>query len=417
MTDSINKPVQLAVLASEFEKFGCPHCGGIFGNSLVTRGGSQSWRCTNCDNTSVFVADGITRSTIGFGNYFPNVTAHPRQGHPVDREKLISERVQRIECLAIADLGRWLLLGHGQSAPISKVGSHTSKSQVLPIIASKSCSNVRVTWFSYNYSFYFMGVELRREIPATLLYPISKLFGHYPLSGHVNRLVAPAITNFDMLYHNCTPVQNFGGNCGGNGLQAALALRYLEVVSKLDIEAILDICLRETNYGNIDFIDGDAIELAELGKLLSLEGVSTFTNDVTNTPGDVFEKIAIDWYGTRYGGNGGVMVTMKKGVILPMLPSPASISLDPSDTVLKDLLPHGMIKRIPIQHLEYPSVHSDRYRKLKDMCNYEPNQLYYRANPGTQSFVFHTPNVLDSVLTVFFLMNVVAPVLRALKES
>ncbi len=226
-----NKPTILAVLASEALKFGCPHCGSIFGSSPMSGGGSQVWQCADCGNTSIYVADGLKKSTFGIGDHYPDVSAHPRQGRLVDREKLIADRNLQIESEAFVDLQRWLLLGHEQPARIEKVGSHSSKSRGLPIIASECPSGVRTTWFGYNYYFYFMGVELTKPIPATLLYPISGMFGSYALSGHVNTEVAPPITNFQKLYHNCTPVQKFGGDCGGYGLQSALVLRYLEAVS------------------------------------------------------------------------------------------------------------------------------------------------------------------------------------------
>lgn len=415
-TQLVDKPTILAVLASEVAKFGCPHCGGIFGSSPMSGGGSQVWQCADCGKTSIYVADGLERSTIGFGDHYPDVAVHPRQGRPVDREKLVADRKSQIELEAFVDLQRWLLLGHGQPARLEKVGSHSSKSRGLPIIASEGSSSVRATWFSYNYYFYFMGVELMKPIPATLLYPISDMFGGYALSGHVNTEVAPPITNFQKLYHNCTPIQKFGGDCGGYGLQAALALRYLEEVSKLDIEGILDVCLRKSQYGKTDVIDGNGIEFDELVKLLGIEGGRLYDKQVTNAPSDIFEKIALDWFGTQSGGKSAVQVTMREGVLLPVLPLPAEISLDPKDTVLNGVTPE-QIKRVPIQWLEYTRDQTEERRMFLGTVKYEHHQLYHKANPGTRDFVFHTPNVLDSALTVFFLMNVLAPVLRTLQES
>ena len=413
----VEKSSILAVLVSEALKFGCPHCGGIFGSSPMSGGGSQVWQCADCGKTSIYVADGLKKSTLGIDDHYPDVSAHPRQGCPVDREKLVADRNLQIESKAFVDLQHWLLLGHEQPARIEKVGSHSSKSRELPIIASECSSNVRTTWFGYNYYFYFMGVELTKPIPATLLYPISGMFGSYALSGHVNTEVAPPITNFQKLYHNCTPVQKFGGDCGGYGLQSALVLRYLEAVSKLDIEGLLNVCLRKSRHGKTDVIDGNGIEFDDLVKLLGIEGGGLYDKQVTNAPSDFFEKIALDWFGTQSGGKSAVQVTMREGVLLPVLPLPAEISLDLKDTVLKYGVTPEQIKRVPIQWLEYTRDQSEERRRFLGTAEYEPHQLYHKANPWTRDFVIHTPNVLDSALTVFFLMNVLAPVLWTLHDS
>ncbi len=415
-TRPVEAPVVLAVLASDAHKFGCPHCGGIFGSSPISGGGSQVWQCADCSNASVYLADGLEKSTIGISGQYAEVSPHPRRDRPVDREKLLAEHKTQIEAVAFVDLQHWLLLGHGQPARIEKVGSHWSSSHGLPIIASDCPSGVRATWFGNNYYFYFLGVELRNPIPATLLYPISGMFGSYALSGHVNTEVAPPITNFQKLYHNCAPMQRFGGECGSDGLQAALVLRYLEAVSKLDVEGILEVCLRKTRYGNTDVIDGNGIDFDALVKLLGIEGGRLYHEQVTNAPSNVFEGIALDWFGTKSGGKSAVEVRMQEGVILPSMRVPAEISLDPKDTGLGSGV-SGVLKRIPIQWLDYRHDEAGERHRFFSRARYQPHWAYQRANLGTRDFVFHTPNVLDSALTTFFLMKVLAPVLQTVQES
>ena len=93
---SVEIPDKIVISAKEAEEFGCPYCGGIFGTSPMSGGGSQLWNCSDCGNTSIFLADGMQKSTIGIGGYYPELQPHPRRGQPVDREKLIRERRENI---------------------------------------------------------------------------------------------------------------------------------------------------------------------------------------------------------------------------------------------------------------------------------------------------------------------------------
>ncbi|MBI5045126.1 MAG: hypothetical protein HZC02_04315 [Candidatus Levybacteria bacterium] len=74
----------IAVAAEEAAKFGCPYCGYRSGSSFISGGGTTAWRCgdQNCGRVSALLADGVTVSAIGFGDYYPTLVAHPRLGTP-----------------------------------------------------------------------------------------------------------------------------------------------------------------------------------------------------------------------------------------------------------------------------------------------------------------------------------------------
>ena len=74
----------IAVAGSEFIKFGCPHCGYRSGYTLLSGNGSAVWKCGSdaCSKTCGILAEGITKSCIGFGDVYPELQAHPRRGIP-----------------------------------------------------------------------------------------------------------------------------------------------------------------------------------------------------------------------------------------------------------------------------------------------------------------------------------------------
>lgn len=72
----------IAVSASEHEKFGCPYCGYRSGSTPIHGGGTYAWVCGECKKTSCVLADGVAKSRIGFGDVYPELQPHPRQGTP-----------------------------------------------------------------------------------------------------------------------------------------------------------------------------------------------------------------------------------------------------------------------------------------------------------------------------------------------
>lgn len=63
----------IAVKNSEAALYGCPHCGYRSGSTFISGHGSSIWRCGECDKTSVLLDEGIQKSTIGMGDFYPEV--------------------------------------------------------------------------------------------------------------------------------------------------------------------------------------------------------------------------------------------------------------------------------------------------------------------------------------------------------
>lgn len=74
----------IAVSVAELREFGCPHCGYRSGYTPISGGGTAAWICGSgeCGKTSCVLADGATKSTIGFGDFYPELQPHPRKGTP-----------------------------------------------------------------------------------------------------------------------------------------------------------------------------------------------------------------------------------------------------------------------------------------------------------------------------------------------
>ena len=73
----------LAVSGSEVEQWGCPYCGYRSGYSWASGGGASIFVCGECEKGFVILAEGVTRSSFGFGDGFhPELSVHPRAGIP-----------------------------------------------------------------------------------------------------------------------------------------------------------------------------------------------------------------------------------------------------------------------------------------------------------------------------------------------
>ncbi len=74
----------IAVSYKSYQKFGCPHCGYQHCASSMSGGGASDCICPECSKTSVVLAEGLTTSSIGFGDppVFPVLEKHPREGIP-----------------------------------------------------------------------------------------------------------------------------------------------------------------------------------------------------------------------------------------------------------------------------------------------------------------------------------------------
>jgi len=72
----------IAVAQNEVKQFGCPHCGFRSGSMPMSGGGSGIWNCGECGRECVVLAEGITKSSIGIGDEYPELQPHPRRGTP-----------------------------------------------------------------------------------------------------------------------------------------------------------------------------------------------------------------------------------------------------------------------------------------------------------------------------------------------
>ncbi|MFA6255909.1 MAG: hypothetical protein WC606_01875 [Candidatus Absconditabacterales bacterium] len=417
----------IAISVKDFEEFGCPGCGGIFGYSSMSGGGAAVWHC-ECELTTVILADDITISPVSINDVRPVLQEHPRKGIPIDRKKLIKERTDNISLDEIDHLTKWMRLAYGENVKIKKVGSHSSKSRHLPIISAipKSESNVKVTWFAQNYHFHFLGVKLQAPVYATLMYPIINMFGGYALSGHVNTKIAPAITNFMKHYHNQELLQNFGMDCG-DGYFSALTTRYLHEVSKLDKETIMDICLRKSNYGKVDNIHGNSVDLEKLIKAIGLKGEQGYCEfDVSPDKEGIFSKIKIHEFCSAVPvGGSSIEVTLKKDALLPALTLPSSnVYVKASDTILgkhitgeikdgKEKLVDSFVPLIPTSFIKYKEGTKENQMKLRK-CPYPTHRCYWDENLETRDFIINIPNPLDATLVALYLTKVIDPIVAAM---
>lgn len=426
----------LAVTVSEFNDFGCAYCGGIFGTTPISGGGTTQWSCADCGRTTLVVNDGLERSTMGFGSHggesvYPKVSPHPRRGQPVDREQVARDRQARILDASTSRLSQWLRLGYGYGIEFTRPGNHSSKSEQLAILAARNeAEDVEVTWFGDNGSFHFLGLALRRPLPATLMYPISSIFGHYALSGHVNPTVAPPV-EFLSAYHRKTQLDRFGTNAG-DGFSAALVIRYLRELSKLDTDRIMDICFHHTRYGVRGDVDGNAIDNDALFEALGL-AVNSHPYDpaLTELPADFFDEIIIDLYERIVQGQSAVRVKLAEGTLLPPMPIPfEGLCVDLQETALQELVPEAMQERpftnqygrYVVSYLPVTLLHGDQ---ASAQMRYQAQQqsatpvcsVYYLTRRLTRDFIFSTPNMLDAALTAFFLVKVVAPMMQEMRHQ
>jgi hypothetical protein len=72
----------IAVLSDDVQKWGCPYCGYRSGYSPISGGGTAVVVCGECERSFAVLATGMTKSSIGFGDLYPELQEHPRKGTP-----------------------------------------------------------------------------------------------------------------------------------------------------------------------------------------------------------------------------------------------------------------------------------------------------------------------------------------------
>lgn len=327
------------------------------------------------------------------------------------------------------NLYQWLRLGYGQEVAFTQVGGHTSKSHRLPILAvNDPKEDVDVTWFGDNFYFHFLGVSLRHTLPAILMYPISSIFGQYPLSGHVNTQIAPPV-NFLTAYYRKQRLERFGSDTG-DGFSAALVIRYLRALSKLNIPRIMDICFEHTNHGPREEIDGNAIDSNDLLETLGLTiNKHPYDPALTGLPTDVFETIVVDLFEKIVHGQSAVRIKLSEETLLPPMPFPyQGICVDLQETILDQFVPETVHERpyqnqykqfvvsyLPVSLLSSTFEGGERFFEAQQQSATPVSGIYKCLNRLTREFVFSTPNILDAALTAFFLVKAVAPTIQAMR--
>lgn len=72
----------LAVSSESVVQWGCPYCGYRSGYSPISGGGTSVVVCGECSRSFAVLAPGVLKSTIGFGELYPELSEHPRKGTP-----------------------------------------------------------------------------------------------------------------------------------------------------------------------------------------------------------------------------------------------------------------------------------------------------------------------------------------------
>jgi len=76
------KYVPIAVSLDSVKESGCPYCGYRSGTTPISGGGTAIFTCGECGKTCAILTEGVTKSRIGFGDYYPELQEHPRKGIP-----------------------------------------------------------------------------------------------------------------------------------------------------------------------------------------------------------------------------------------------------------------------------------------------------------------------------------------------
>ena len=297
--------------------------------------------------------------------------------------------------------------------------THSSKSIPLPIVGACSMrnpDNLTINNLSYNFHFYFMDVALKQPVPASLLWPISGLFGSIPLSGHVQE--RNCITNFEKSYHNIERIDKISMQFG-HPLQGVLAIRYLREISKLSTDDILNAVFYKTQRGLVDCVDFNNIDS---GKLVEFCGLKTKSNTYDYDVEDLdkfFRKMNIDIWDLN---NGSSSVHFTTTDFLPPLTTPsrtllvkASLALreagiGESDSKFRKDDPYS----IPVHLLKAP--YNQEASQARYPLRLKLNGAYHRIPLDTREFSVNTPNGLDSMLTAMLLQKCLPPAMEGMKE-
>jgi hypothetical protein len=333
-----------------------------------------------------------------------------------------TENAETIADSQLAKFKKWIDFGYGRPSKVETVSYHTSKSRTLPIVAAKKAdSNVKVVWFGNNFYSHFLGMQFHKPICASFLYPISDYFDELACSGHINSGVAAELPHYVRASSNQEMIKTLGVEC--DGISAALIIRYLHEISKLDHEKILRICYEGREGRKKTFIHGNHVNFKNLFAAVDsgLEEES-FGAFIKLSEDSIFEKVHIEYFSNISRHGSSVIVTMKAGSLLPSMPFPYDrIFANPSETILGEYLPETVQQReLPGTYDDYVislvPIESLHYRKEltaePDYNNYSLHNAHCLLNKGFKTLIFDTPNLLDAVMTAIFLTKAVDPIAK-----
>lgn len=421
--ESIQFPV--AIAEQEFKDYGCPKCGSIFGHYPMSGGGQGLWSCADCNTDTVILGPGVEKSSISLNGVLPDTVEHPRKSlGKIDISAAREKRLKDIEERQFERLRKFVAIGYGYPVKVETVSHHTSKSQTLPIVAAKKPdSNVKVVWFGDNFHSHFLGMKFDKPVCASFLYPISGCLNELACSSHVNEKIAAGLPHHARASYNREMINSLGVECGD--ISAALIIRYLHEISKLDYEQILRICYNEGREGGKKtFIHGNYVKFDSLLKAVDPELKEEGYGASFDLPEDsIFEQVYVREFSHITRNGSSVIVTMKNGSLLPDMPFPSdNVYANPSETALEQYLPAD------IQQRELPDTYDDyviaavpvnllHYQKelmQEPVWNdYSLHGAHCCLNKGFKTLIFETPNLLDAVMTGLFLAKAVDPIARS----
>lgn len=305
--------------------------------------------------------------------------------------------------------------GYGTEVHVRIIDTHSSKSQRLPIVTAEHGDwNTSVAWYAYNYHNYYAAFRFRRSLPMTLLYPISGLFGPKHMSGHESGCPLPDVTNFQKAYWNRDRYEGFA--CFAGSWHMATTLRYLEAVSKIDVQRALGAVLDESHYGAMDNIHGNWAKWDELSAALDLGNLGTYEREVAVPANRVVKAIRLDWFGVATGvGPCCVEIEAMPGALLPASTATGSMFVDPRCTSLANYLGEDvqpmwsedtkyvdrLLTFMPVDLFKYRVPSVEDYREKQEHFAHTPYRVcgaYNVASLTTRLFRFAVPNVLDAAL-------------------
>jgi hypothetical protein len=319
-------------------------------------------------------------------------------------------------------LENFLRIGFGRDIRIELAGSHSSKSNSLPILKAEVDGPASVENFSYNYYFHFLGLLLKAPLPANFMFPISGTFNSYALSGHVTEGIS--LTNFEQLYHSRANMPDRVGMDVGSDINGAMVIRFILEAYKLNQKSINDVVFDQTRYGRRNHIDANAIDMKDLAQAFGFYGEEKSYDFQLSCAGQAtFTEVVIDRFDLEYGGS-RVEFELQEGRRLPTLPLPrGSLFVQAADTKLADHVPENLTGRysegmlqdfIPVDAVKYQSDYGQARHIDMNSLPYYSNHAYSVLRPGARKFAIHCPNMLDAATVGLFLTKAVGPVVDAL---